>query len=165
MIDYSKLFSDEFPKEFYDFIYGSVHHHDYAEYRSTELINRFGKVKFLDIGCSCGILVKKLIEKGAEAYGIEVSDYALSQSCAPEWVQKGDIRNIPFPDDYFDVVHSCSVFGYTPEKDVYQSISECLRVGKIQSHAIDYETSPPSYGYKFMKPREWWYERLNIVWP
>lgn len=154
-MDYSKLFSDEFPKEFYDFIYGSVHHHG-MESRADYLINRFGQVKILDVGTGCGHLVKLLRERGAKAYGIEVSDYALSQSCASEWVQKGDIRNIPFPDNYFDVVTSQAIHGYYSEADIEKAVSECRRVGKQQFHSIDTNCPIPAYGYKFMKPLEYW---------
>lgn len=157
-MDHTLLFSDEFPREFYDFIYGSVHHHSYADGRADYLIERFGRVKFLDIGCACGILVKALRDRGAEAWGIEVSDYALANSCAPEWVRKGDIRQIPFPDGFFDVAHSQAVMGYFPESDVELAITECKRVGSQQFHSIDTNCRVPEAGYKFMRPLEYWRE-------
>ena len=159
-MDYSKLFSDEFPEEFYDFTYGSVHHHSYADGRADYLIQRYGKVKFLDIGCACGILVKILREKGAQAWGIEVSRYALSQSCSPKFTVYGDIRAIPFPDNFFDVVHSQAVLGYFPRKDIEKAISECKRVGKLQCHTTDTSILPPAYGYRFMEPLEWWQNKF-----
>lgn len=155
-MDFSKLFNDEYPKEFYDFIYGSVHHHSYASGRADYLIERFGKVKFLDIGCACGILVKELRERGAEAWGIEVSEYALSQSCAPEWCVSGSITDIPFDDNSFDVVHSQAVIGYQAETDLDKLIGECKRVGNKQFHSIDTNCPIPAYGYKFMKPLDYW---------
>lgn len=150
------LFSGEYPKEFYDFIYGSVHHHSYADNRADYLVQRFGKVKFLDIGCACGILVKALRDRGAEAWGIDPSEYAISQSCATEYTQVGDMRSIPFADNFFDVVHSQAVHGYYPETDIEKAVSECKRVGQQQIHSIDTNTPIPAYGYKFMRSIEYW---------
>lgn len=145
-----------FDKNFYDFIYGSIHHHDYAGSRADYLISRFGKVKFLDIGCGCGILVKELRARGAKAWGIDVSDYALSVSCAPKWCLKGDVRAIPFEDGFFDVVHSLAMHGYYPEADIDIAIAECKRVGDKQAHNIDIYCPVPAYGYNFMRPSEYW---------
>lgn len=153
---------EKFSKEFYDFIYGTIHHHSYADNRANELIRMYGKVRFLEIGAGCGILVKTLREKGADAWGIEISDYALSESCASEYLVKGDARTIPFQDNSFDVVHSWAVFGYCNEQDTEKEIEECLRVGKKQYHTIDLQQKEPySYGYIFMRSREWWDERIK----
>ena len=67
------------------------------------LIQKYGKSQILDIGTGCGYLVKLLREKGCDAWGLEVSDYALENSCIPEFIRKGDIRNIPFAASSFDV--------------------------------------------------------------
>lgn len=160
---------DKFGRWFYDFIYGTIHHHDYAPDRAEELIRIYGKVKFLEVGCGCGILVKELRDRGADAWGIDVSDYAISENCAGEFVQKSDAQNIPFDDGYFDVVHSWAMFGYNTEQETEQIIKECNRVGRNQYHTIDYQISLIShmrdnnypYGYIFMKPREWFDERIK----
>lgn len=150
-----------FDEHFYNFIYGTIHHHEYADNRANELIGMYGKVRFLELGAGCGILVKALREKGAEAWGIEISDYALSESCS-EFLVKGDIREIPFLDNSFDVVHSWAVFGYVDEAGTKKAIKECKRVGNKQYHTIDLQQKPPySYDYVFMKPREWWDERIK----
>lgn len=149
-----------FDKSYYDFLWGTVHRHDYAEQLSDLLIQKHGLVRYLDVGCGCGALVTKLNEKGADAKGIDISQYALVNS--HENVFYGDVRDIPFPDNSFEVVHSQGLWGYFPEWDIDKAWSECRRVGKTQIHtSIDYACKPPQYGYVFMKPFEWWKNRLG----
>jgi len=150
-----------FDKRFYDFIYGSIHHHEYAENRAAELIKMYGTGPSLEIGCGCGILVDELRRQGAEAYGIDISEYAMSEACS-EFVAQADAREIPFPDGRFDLVHSWAVFGYNDEKGTRQMIDEVNRVGRKQYHTIDFQQKMPySHGYVFMKPRDWWDERIG----
>ncbi len=62
--------------------------------------------KVLDVGCAKGFLVKDLLAQGIDAYGVDVSEYALMH-CEPEVVgrlQIGSAERLPFPDQSFDVV-------------------------------------------------------------
>ena len=151
---------EKFDKKYYDDIWGeigSVHRHDYCDSLANQLILKYGKVRFLDIGTGCGYLVKVLREKGCDAWGLEISDYALENSCAKDFIRKGDIRNIPFGSNSFDVVHSSGVWGYFPENDIQKAWAECKRVGKKQEHNIDYEEGIlEEHQYLVKKPKEWW---------
>lgn len=151
-----------FDKDYYDRVFPEkgIHRHEHANDYADYLIAKHGLVKFLDIGCGCGILVKTLREKGAEAWGIDISQYAIANSCSPEFVKLGDIRNIPFDDNSFDVVHSSGVMGYFPKEDVDAIITECKRVGKIQDHNIDYNYFE-EHGYDFIETQKWWEEKIN----
>lgn len=150
-----------FDKTYYDEIWGTVHRHDYCENIANELIAKYGQVKILDIGTGCGFLVKTLREKGCDAWGLEVSDYAIANSCDPEHVRKGDVRDIPYASG-FEVVFSQGVWEYIPESDIDQAWSECLRVGKIQDHRIDYIGSGiDEENFITCQPREWWDQRLD----
>jgi ubiquinone/menaquinone biosynthesis C-methylase UbiE len=161
-----------FDKHFYDFIYGTIHHHDYADNRANELIRMYGKGRYLEVGAGCGILTQALRDKGCDAWGIELSEYAVSESCAGEFLLLGDVRSIAFPDNSFDVVHSWAVFGYNNEADTEEAIKEVQRVGSRQYHTIDYQIAlvphmnkdgiaQYPYDYVFMKPRPWWDERMK----
>ena len=148
-----------FDKKYYDDIWGSVHRHDYCECLAQSLIDKYGKCKILDIGTGCGYLVKLLREKGCEAWGIDISPYALQNACSP-YVQFGDVRDISFKDRFFDVVHSQGLWGYFPEEDIEKAWRECNRVGRLQEHNIDYDDYIPEHQMLIKKPKEWWDARL-----
>ena len=68
----------------------------------------FNPKRVLDVGCAKGFLVKAFREQGMEAWGVDVSEYALSTS--PEDIRKHLYRvdlnkdSLPFSDEYFDCV-------------------------------------------------------------
>ena len=47
---------------------------------ANNIIEKIQPRTVLDIGCAYGLLVESLIDRGCEAYGIDVSDYALSRA-------------------------------------------------------------------------------------
>lgn len=152
-----------FDKKYYDDIWGEqgVHRHDYCETLADQLIQKYGKGKFLDIGTGCGYLVKVLRDKGCEAWGLEVSDYAVENSHG--YTIKGDVRDIPFKNDMFDVVYSQGLWEYIPETDIAKAWAECLRVGKHQEHNIDTSTDKAEWSQDFAthKSSEWWQAKLS----
>jgi len=76
---------------------------------AQDIIDHFGLKpgdKVLDVGCAKGFLVKDLLALGIDAYGIDVSKYAL-MNCELEVVgrlQIGSAEDLPFPDGSFDAV-------------------------------------------------------------
>lgn len=151
-----------FDKTYYDFIWGEqgVHRHDYTKDLAIKLINKYGVVRFLDIGTGCGHLVLELRNLGATAYGLDISEYAVENSHGN--VLLGDIRDIPFKDKFFDVVHSQGLWGYFPKADIQKAWRECLRVGNHQEHNIDYLDARHEHGYLFWETKDWWDEQLQI---
>lgn len=152
---------ERFDENYYKDIWGTVHRHDYTDSLSNRLIQQYGRVRILDCGTGCGHLVKLLREKGADAWGFDISDYALQNCCAPGYVVKAHASKLPFPDKYFDVVHSNGLFGY--DEDVDSIAKELWRVGKIQDHNIDTSENeyPPEFQLTKLEPRKWWNEKLK----
>jgi ubiquinone/menaquinone biosynthesis C-methylase UbiE len=150
-----------FNKKYYHDIWGTVHRHDYTESLANRLIQQYGKVRILDCGTGCGHLVKLLREKGADAWGFDVSDYALENSCAKGYIVKAHASKLPFADNSFDVVHSNGLFGY--DDNVDEIVKELYRVGKIQDHNIDTSECDlqPEFKISNVKPRNWWNEKLK----
>jgi SAM-dependent methyltransferase len=78
--------------------------------RAEFIVEKFHPRTVLDIGCAYGELVKGLTNLGVEAYGIDGSDYAISNSdpTIRSKLFKVNLNSDPFPfdDRTFDVIGS-----------------------------------------------------------
>ncbi len=86
--------------------------------------------KLLDVGCGTGVLVKHLRNMGVDAYGVEISNYALEM--APEevkpFLKKGDITRLPFEDNSFDTVVTFDVLEHIERSKLKKAVKETIRV-------------------------------------
>jgi ubiquinone/menaquinone biosynthesis C-methylase UbiE len=104
-LEYGEMYFDG-PREYG---YGGYSYDGRWQPVAQDIVDHFGLKpgdKVLDIGCAMGFLVKDLLAIGIDAYGIDVSEYAL-KNCEPEVVgrlQIGSAENLPFPDNSFDAV-------------------------------------------------------------
>jgi SAM-dependent methyltransferase len=94
--------------------------------------------RILDIGCAKGFLVKDLmiVSTGLEAFGLDVSHYALKH-CELEVVGRlhhGNAIALPFPDHSFDAVISINTLHNLPRAECIAALREIERVTK-QSRA------------------------------
>ncbi|MBU4369700.1 methyltransferase domain-containing protein [Patescibacteria group bacterium] len=100
---------------------------------AKDLIKRFKFNSFLDIGCGCGNLVKEIKKqkgKSADVYGIDASDFAVKKANI-SFVILADCQNLPFKDNYFDVVFILTTYSYLYSiSDVRQAIREAYRVSR-----------------------------------
>jgi len=120
----------------------------YPQQLANYLFNRYGLKKgdnFLDIGCGRGEFLKGFIDCGLNGHAVDQSD-AARKYCPEAELLISDIENegIPYPDNFFDVVHSKSViehFHY-PEK----LLKEMYRVLKPGGLAI---TLCPAWEYNY----------------
>ncbi len=86
--------------------------------------------KVLDIGCAKGFLVKDLLSLGIDAYGIDISKYAL-MNCEPEVIgrlQIGSADDLPFPDNSFDAVLSINTIHNLPRERCIESVKQIQRL-------------------------------------
>ena len=86
--------------------------------------------RLLDIGCAKGFLVKDLCELDIDAYGIDVSKYAL-MNCETEVVgrlQIGNAVDLPFPDNSFSAVISINALHNLSYEDCIVALQEIERV-------------------------------------
>ena len=88
--------------------------------------------KLLDIGCAKGFLIKDLIEIGIDAYGLEISKYAIQNSIESTFgrIHLGNATKLPFPDNSFDCVVSINTIHNLTKLNCIKSIKEMIRVCK-----------------------------------
>lgn len=145
-----------FDSNYFKGIWGTIHRHDYCETLADNLIAKYHPKSLLDIGTGCGELVRVLREKGVDAWGLEVSEYAVANSHGH--VKLGSVTDIPY-EQKFDVVFSQGLWCHIPEEDLDRAWSECRRTGKYQEHYIDY-SNPGVPNFVTEHTEAWWNERL-----
>ena len=88
--------------------------------------------KILDVGCAKGFLVKDFLALGIDAYGLDISKYAVV-NCEPEVVGRlhiGSAEKLPFPDDSFSSVISINTLHNLHRKKLIRAIREMERASK-----------------------------------
>jgi len=119
--------------------------------------------KVLDIGCAKGFMVEDLRGMGVDAYGLDVSPYAIGEAdpAVQPYLYTGDARTYlsNFVNNEFQVVFSLRFLECMPEADIPDLIDEMNRIGRFQFHAIDVDPNPTYY---HAQPLTWW---ANFKWP
>ena len=139
-----------------------------------ELYNLPKEAKILDIGCGKGYLLFDFLKilPDAEIHGIDISDYAIENS--KEEI-KGKLRignstNLPYEDNYFDLVISINTLHCLEAPNLFESLKEVERVGKahkyicVESYRNEVEKANLLYWQvsceAFNTPSEWlwWFD-------
>jgi len=120
--------------------------------------------KILDLGCGSGYYVKYLVDKGAEAYGIDLSGEYIKQAKSYVSSDRANFKiasaiNVPFRNEYFDKVLMTEVIEHVPNNK--KALKEVRRVLKTGGSAVITTINRNSYmniayglkrivrGYKF----------------
>lgn len=108
-----------------------------TEKRYNELLNKFEPYRknnrILDIGAGCGFFLKIAHQRGWEIYGTEIDESAV-EKCEETQLKMsfGEIQDIRFPEDFFDVIVHIEVIEHVNNPNQYiQEISKILRPGGI----------------------------------
>lgn len=134
--------------------------------RNSHWLEFFGKVAdgivrdlrpatVLDAGCAMGFLVEALRERGVEAWGIDVSEYAISQvhESVREYCQVGTLAE-PLPRRY-DLIVSIEVLEHIPSAEANAAIANlCAATDRLLL-----STTPDDYGeatHLNVQPPEAW---------
>lgn len=86
--------------------------------------------RVLDVGCAKGFLVKDLLGRRIDAYGMDVSRYALMH-CEPEVIGRlhlGNAIDLPFPDGSFQAVLSLNTIHNLERSECLRALRELQRV-------------------------------------
>jgi len=144
---------------------------EYYEDRAKKIFDTYGLKgkKVLDIGCGFGFTVADLREMGADAYGIDISEYATKEANTP-YVVEADARTKlkDYKDQEFDLVIMCEFLHCLTDTEIASVCKEVKRIAKnvfvIERRDFDDE-SLEKYNPKTML--EWeacQMDNLTIVW-
>lgn len=87
------------------------------------------KVRILDAGCGPGAMLP-ILQRYGDVIGVDISDEALRYAKKRGKVRKGDITNLDFKENTFDVVLCMDVLYHMWVKDETQALKEFQRVLK-----------------------------------
>lgn len=144
-----------------------IENHFEALYRAIFLKILFHPKKVLDVGCGMGELVFWLRHLGVEAFGVDISDYAISNAhpSMRTYLKRGSITNLPYEDSSFGLITTFDVLEHIEEKGLDRALLECQRVSyclvlhKIFKGSTLFEVSDPSH--VCVHPGEWWEEKFR----
>ncbi len=103
---------------------------------ALETVYDFNNKVFLDLGCAYGQVVASMIKKGYNAYGIDISDYAINAGrkeyppLSDKIIQGSAHELTEYPSEHFDFIYSNQVFEHIPGKVCPQLAEEIFRVAK-----------------------------------
>jgi len=134
--------------------------------RAKDLIKHFNPKKVLDAGCAKGFLTRAFRSYEVEAYGIDISQYAIENAdpLAKPYVILGSILDLPYKDQEFDLVLCYDVLEHLDEEEVLVGIKEACRVSskivaiKCPFIVYDWDRDKSHIG---IKPKEVWIERFK----
>ena len=123
--------------------------------------------KILDVGCGKGFLIYDLIKQDMDAYGLDISKYAIKSSpfSIRQRIWYGTAEKLPFGDQSFDLVLSINTLHNLPREGCIKALQEIERVCRDNSYIVvdSYHTpkqkkhfeewvlTAETYGY----PHEW----------
>lgn len=113
---------------------------------------RLGKGdRVTDIGCAKGFLVKDLLDRGIDAWGIDASEYAIAQ--APEEVRARVVQT-EFPDGPFlwhrenKLCVAINMLHYLDRRELIRALKEMTRISERQFVQVDcYENEQEEYDF------------------
>lgn len=99
-------------------------------------------IEILEIGANIGLQLSALLRKGFKnLLGIEINDYAVRQAkkLHPEVdIIKGSVFDLPFRDNYFDLVFTSGVLIHVAPEDLPKAMCEIVRVSKNYIWGLEY---------------------------
>jgi len=150
---------------YFDYAEGMTHEID-----ARELNNFFGlkNKKVLDVGCCFGYQVKHLRLLGADAYGVDWSDYACEKAFDKNYVFKEDItRETRFEDNEFDFIFGLALLEHLNLTQLTKALKEIKRILKPNKPYLFYVPFPEDEDYDLdgshviAEGQDWWAERLT----
>lgn len=110
--------------------FGYLFHNIVDFFRAIVIIAQLKPKRCLDVGCGLGGLIRWLRFFGVEAYGLDFSEHAkeIANPQIKKYIKLGDATNIPYPDNYFDLVFSFDLLHHIEQSKIKKTIKETIRV-------------------------------------
>lgn len=122
------------------------------------IIGDHSEKKILDTGCGRGEFSIWLAKNGAKVSAIDVGPSLIAAARAQAAVNDvscdfgvGDIRDLPYSDEEFDVVLAIATLHHLSEEDVIAAVAECKRVLKPGGLLLAYEPVENSKVFDFLQ--------------
>ena len=136
------------------------HRHFYIPLMDSLKPNQYIGKKTLEIGCAKGYIVHEWRKLGIDAWGIDISQYAIDNTPdeVKTYLSVADARTelANYNNKEFDLVFSSGFFECLEESELASVISETNRICKYQYHCFMSNADPTWY---LFKPLSWWAER------
>lgn len=147
--EHDRAIARKFDKEYFDGDrltgYGGYEYHERFWTETVAYIKKIYNLsdesRILDIGCAKGFMMHdlSLILPKAEILGVDISKYAIDNcidSMKNNMVQ-GNANNLPFEDNYFDLVICINTLHNLPLIDCKEGLREINRVSKRDSFVMN----------------------------
>lgn len=125
-----------------------------AQFNPAVLANK----KVLEIGCAKGFLVEAMRNAGIDAYGIDVSQYAIDNAptAVQPYVSVGNATNLSaYKNKEFDYVVTVRTLEVLDPTVLDGVISEITRISKSQVHIVDEPTYGQTDDYNMKTMAQW----------
>ncbi len=130
-VGYPKDVLDKLPESMYESFTGANNPQPFVGLKQQEVI--------LDLGCGAGLdlyFYAKAAGEGAKVYGLDISEDMVAKAksnmdvvgAKNVEVRQGHSDNLPFNDNFFDIVASNGIYNLSPDKE--KVLREVLRVLK-----------------------------------
>ena len=160
--------------------------HDLSQ-RCREIVGKYNPKRLLDVGCAYGFFVAQFRMWGIDAYGIDISPYAIKMGSQMNfyagkfneskknidqnkdpyvtingYIFEADAQQIPFPDNFFDLLVSWDVLEHIPEENIPKVAKELNRLSTRQYHSIATKVFnwDKDKSHVTIKPLSWWKQYL-----
>ena len=160
MVEHPRL---EYEKDY--FVNGA--YREYKDYdnhgpRVERLIRLTNNPKsVLDVGCAYGFIVGRLVTKGIDAYGSDVSKWCQQQAekIIPGRFALAPAHQLPFPDKRFDVLYCEGVLEHIEEYYIYLVFQEFQRVARQRVLVLTFDCAR-TRGHLCNHSIEWWFDKI-----
>jgi hypothetical protein len=124
---------------------------------AEQIVARIAPATVLDAGCAMGMVVEALRDSGVEAFGVDVSEYAIAnvREDVRPFCRVGSILD-PFPRRY-DLVVCIEVLEHLPPRDAERAVANFV----ASTDDVLFSSTPKDFKettHFNVQPPEWWAE-------